>query len=329
MDLKIPTHRFHLRELRTENSTQTLVNDVRAGMLSTPRSLPPKYFYDEVGSQLFDAICKTKEYYPTRTELELLKKYAAKIIDVVNPQTCVELGAGTSEKTEVILSNLNYDSGLRTYISIDVCKEVLIEAAQRLLNSYSNLQITSLVGEYLPCINSVPEHDMPALYTFIGSSIGNFSDNESIKLLSEVSKKMSPNDYLLLGLDRDKDKSVLERAYDDSEGVTAKFNLNVLQVLNNKLGANFNIENYTHQAIYNEDEMQIEMYLISNISQSVEFSLLDESIQLQQGEKILTEISRKYTNSSIQRLLLNSGLTEEHHFEPENRYFSLILAKRA
>ena len=328
MVLHIPTDRFHLQELNTGDSVQALVNDVHTHLLNEPRSLPPKYFYDEKGSKLFNEICKTKEYYPTYTELDLLKNHATEIVDIVRPKTCVELGAGISAKTEIILERLNYNTGFKTYVTIDVCKEMLIHAAQRLLDTFPHLHIKSLIGDYFPCINSTPEIDAPVLYIFIGSSIGNFSEIESIKLLSEVSKKMKPDDYFLLGLDRVKDKHVLERAYDDGEGATANFNLNVLQVLNDNLGANFNLKNFTHQAIYNEIHEQIEMYLISDISQGINFTLLNKEMHLQKDEKILTEISRKYTKSSIKRMLLNSGLIEAFHFEPENQYFSLVLAKR-
>ena len=326
MVLQIPANRFHLKELTSADPMKTLVNDVRAGLLASPRSLPPKYFYNDEGSKLFNEICETKDYYPTRTEFALFNEHADEIINTVQARTYVELGAGASTKTEVLLSKLNIN--LDTYITIDVCQEILVDTANRLLNTHPNLQIKSLIGEYLPALQALPVLEHPALYIFIGSSIGNFTEQESIELLSEVSRKMNSSDYFLLGLDRVKDKSILERAYDDEEGVTAKFNLNVLQVLNDKLGSNFNLNNFLHQAIYNEQNEQIEMYLKSKKSQTIDLSLLNETIRLQKDERILTEISRKYTKTSIQRMLLNSGLKEVLHFEPINQYFSLILAKR-
>ena len=328
MDLPLSMSRFTLQELSSQDSFNTLEKDVRAGLLHPPRSLPPKYFYDEEGSKLFEAICKTDDYYPTRTEHALLVKHVEEIIEITKPKTCIELGAGASTKTELLISSLCEKDYKPTYITIDVCKEVLVESANRLLKRYPSLQVRSVVGEYGPAIISLPHTDEPNLFIFIGSSIGNFTNLHAIELLNEVANKMNANDYFLLGMDRVKDKVILEQAYDDSEGVTAKFNLNVLQVLNNKLGANFNLEQFSHQAIYNEKDQQIEMYLESKQCQKITFSHLDETIELGKDEIILTEISRKYTKSSIQQLLSESRLVEEKHFQPENEFFSLVLAKK-
>lgn len=331
MDLALTSNRFQIQQLSSQDASEALNHDVQEGMFERPRSLPPKYFYDDEGSKIFDAICKTQDYYPTRTESSLLQIHAQEIIDLVKSNTCVELGAGTSTKTEILLSKFCEglgDADYFSYLSIDVCYEVLVESAQRLLAKYKNLKVRSIAGEYVPSIRSVTELNGPTLYAFIGSSIANFTELESIDLLSEVANKMDSSDYFLIGMDRVKDKSILERAYDDSEGVTAKFNLNVLNVLNYKLGANFDLANFTHQAIYNEQKNQIEMYLVSSVSQAVHFPMLDKIIKLEKNEKILTEISRKYTKASIQGLLSRSGLKEVKHFEPKNEYFSLVLAKK-
>ena len=330
MDSPTTNKRFNLKELSSKDTLSMLYQDVRQGLFNHPRSLPPKYFYDEVGSGLFDAICNTQDYYPTRTELALLQKHSKEIIAIANPQTCIELGAGTSAKTEVLLSQMSTSLSVDEikYVSIDVCKEVLVESAQRLLNNYPNLTVHSIVGEYVPAIQALSGFDYPALFAFIGSSIGNFTEQQSIQLLTHVAEKMTSEDFFLIGIDRVKDKQILEQAYDDSEGVTAKFNLNVLTVLNNNLGANFNLNNFSHHAIYNESEQQIEMYLVSDCDQTVNFTNLGESIHFKIDEKILTEISRKYTKASIQQLLEKSGLVEEMHLEPTNEYFSLVLAKQ-
>ncbi len=330
MDTPTLNKRFHLRQLSSQDNLEMLRQDVKLGLIERPRTLPPKYFYDEAGSKLFDLICKTQDYYPTRTELALIQKHANEIVALANSHNCVELGAGTSAKTEVLLSEIStyFNKRKFSYVSIDVCEEVLVETAQRLLSKFENLIIQSIVGEYIPSIQVLPKFDAPVLYTFIGSSIGNFTEQESIKLLSSVAKKMTYDDHFLIGMDRVKDKKVLEQAYDDSEGVTAKFNLNVLTVLNNSLGADFDLENFSHQAVYNEDDEQIEMYLISNSDQQVHFVDLNETLHFEKDEKILTEISRKYSKESIHKLLGKSGLVEVKHYEPDNKYFSLVLAKR-
>jgi len=191
------------------------------------------------------------------------------------------------------------------------------------------LKVHSIVGEYAQAIQAIPEIEHPALYLFIGSSIGNFTQQEAIDLLSKLAQKMQREDFLLFGVDRVKEKAVLENAYDDSEGITAKFNLNVLKVMNAKLGANFAVEKFSHQASYNEEKEQIEMYLVSQEAQKIEFKSLARVLQLQEGEKILTEISRKYTKSSLQYLLAESGLAEHTHFEARKNQYSLVLAKIA
>lgn len=332
ISMTAPTHgnRFQIHQLSAQDSFELLKQDVQDGLFQAPRFLPPKYFYDAEGSALFDQICDTEDYYPTRTESALLKQHADQIIDLAKPKVCIELGAGTSAKTEILLSKLcaQPDTTDFTYFSIDVCYEILVEAAERLLTNHKNLIVKSIAGEYVPAIQAVPHDAGPALFVFIGSSIGNFTEQESSVLLAEVSKKMNPEDYFLIGIDRVKEQSILERAYDDSQGVTAKFNLNVLNVLNYKLGANFNLEQFKHQAIYNEQDTQIEMYLTSDCKQEVEISRMKKTLTFSKDEKILTEISRKYTKASIQSLLEKSGLEEVLHFEPSNEYFSLVLAKR-
>ena len=328
MDLPYFGNRFQLRELANQNSLSVLEKDVREGLLSTPRSLPPKYFYDEYGSKLFEAICNTEDYYPTRAEHSLLKKHGEEIINIIQPKACIELGAGVSTKTELIISKLCEGTKESLYITIDVCKEVLIQSAQRLLENHLTLCVESIVGEYIPALQALPQINSPALYIFIGSSIGNFSHAEAVELLTQVADKMQAGDYFLLGMDRVKDKEVLERAYDDSDGITAKFNLNVLNVLNANLGTKFNLDQFSHQAVYNSKDQQIEMYLISKQNQEITFPTINKTIHLQEDEKILTEISRKYTKSSIQKLLTESGLVEHKHFQPDNNYFSLVMAKR-
>ncbi len=329
MNLHVSKDRFQLTEVSSQELLTSIEEDVRQGLLEPPRSLPPKYFYDEYGSQLFKQICETKEYYPTRTEYELLEKHTQEIISTTNPQTCIELGAGASIKTEILLNEIISQTSESTFISIDVCKEVLIEAAERLLQKFKQLQVQSIAGEYLPAIQSIPNYSSPALFLFIGSSIGNFDEQEAIQLLTALSNKMQNEDYFLIGLDRVKDKSVLEHAYNDKEGITAKFNLNVLNVLNHHLQSNFKLENFSHVALYNEQLQQIEMYLQSKQEQQIDFPALNKSITLNKDEKILTEISRKYTRKSIQHLLNCSGLQELAHFEPENEYYSLVLTKRS
>lgn len=328
MDMDLPRERFRIEALSPQDELQTLKHDVLKGMLCAPRSLPPRYFYDEAGSRLFDAICKTKHYYLTRTESALLERHAGEIVAAVQPRACVELGAGTSVKTEILLSELAAGSRPFTYVPIDVCEEVLIESAARLLYHYPRLRIEALAGEYLGALQALPRLDGPVLFVFIGSSIGNFTEAGAVELLAGVSGIMAPGDAFLLGLDRVKDRKTLEQAYDDDEGITAQFNLNVLQVLNTRLGGNFRLENFSHRAVYQQAREQIEMYLVARQAQQVLLAGLDETLDIAAGETILTEISRKYTRASIRHLLEGSALTEDMHFAPGDEYFSLVLARK-
>ena len=329
MALDLSGDRFRLKTLSSRDVLKALKRDARAGLVHAPRSLPPKYFYDGAGSRLFSEICQTRDYYLTRTELALLQRHADEIIVTARPQTCVELGAGASVKTEVLLSRLASRSASVAYVTIDVCEEVLVESAGRLLRTFPGLRIESLAAEYLAGIEALHGLEKPVLYVFLGSSIGNFTEQEAIELLGRVAEKMAPGDHFLLGLDRVKDRGVLERAYDDAQGVTARFNLNVLKVLNARLGANFRLDGFSHLAVYDDVREQIEMYLVAGCDQEVALPAINETICLREGERILTEISRKYTRSSVRHLLSKSGLCEQAHYVPDNEYFSLVLAKPA
>lgn len=309
------------------NAVPDLIEDVRQCLLKAPYSLPPKYFYDHRGSVLFDQICNTPEYYPTRTESKLLSRYCQHIIDRLNVHHIIELGSGTSRKTRHLFDACQLLNKSPTYWPFDVCEPMLIETAHELMLQYDWLNVKPLEGDYSAGLAHLPKPDGHSLYVFLGSSIGNFSEPEAIRFLQDVRQHMIVGDTLLLGIDRLKDKEVLESAYNDEQGYTAEFNLNVLRVLNNEMGADFDLMKFAHQAIFNEEESQIEMYLHALTDQVINFSALDEELKLQAGEKILTEISRKYSYKGIENLLKQADLETLDHFEPANEYFSLILAR--
>lgn len=304
---------------------RTLAEDVRAGLLEPPRMLPPKYFYDAHGSALFDRICETEEYYPTRTEDALLAQYAGNIIGQVSPRHILELGSGTSRKTRHLLSAFgNQDSAV--YWPFDVCREVLEQTVERLGTDYPWLEINPLWGDYSAGLENLPCPDGGCLYVFLGGTLGNFDELEAIAFLTELSSRMSGDDRLLLGLDRVKPDAVLCAAYDDAEGVTAAFNRNLLSVLNRELDGNFRPEVFDHRAIYNEEKARIEMYLVADGPQEVYLESIDTMLRFEPGETILTEISRKFTLETATRLLYRAGFDVEQHYSPENQYFSLLIA---
>lgn len=303
-----------------------LTEDVRKNLLLPPYSLPPKYFYDHRGSVLFDQICNTPEYYPTRTESKLLNRYCQHIIEQLNLQHIIELGSGTSRKTRYLFDACQLLNHCPVYWPFDVCEPMLTQTAHELMLQYNWLDVQPLEGDYSAGLSHLPKPDGQSLYVFLGSSIGNFTEEEAVHFLKEVRMHMLPGDNLLLGIDRIKDVDVLEAAYNDEQGITAEFNLNVLSVLNAELGANFNQNKFSHQAIFNEDASQIEMYLQAEADQVINFSDINEQLCLCKGEKILTEISRKYSLTGIKDLLQQAGLEIKSHFEPDNEYFSLIVA---
>jgi L-histidine N-alpha-methyltransferase len=304
-----------------------LIEDVRAGLLSPPRYLPPKYFYDDRGSSLFDLICETPEYYPTRMEDSLLSRYGQDIISRARPGRILELGSGTSRKTRRLLDACEQLAHTCIYTPYDVCEPALEQAATELLSAYPWLEITPLAGDYHAGLGNLPAVEGTTLFVFLGSTIGNFSDAEANAFINEIRQCMQPGDFFLLGADRVKNNAVLHAAYNDLGGLTAAFNLNVLSVLNRELQADFRLDNFAHEAVFNTQFSRIEMYLVSSVQQSIRLGTLAETIVLEPGDRILTEISRKFLYEEVEKLLADSGLTVINHFEPDNGYFSLVLAQ--
>ncbi len=304
-----------------------VAEDVRIGLLEPPRFLPPKYFYDATGSDLFSRICKTPEYYPTRTEDQLLARHSVQIISEVLPEQILELGSGSSQKTRRLFNACETVDHSCSYAPFDVCADILEQTASNLQIEYDWLDVLPLQGDYHAGLGNLPDFNGRRLFVFLGSTIGNFNPEEASEFLSEINSTMSSGDYLLLGADRVKDNQVLNAAYNDNAGITAEFNLNLLQVLNRELDANFYCENFRHVAFFNEKLSRIEMRLVSIKNHTVELSKLEETISFEMDDEILTEISHKYTFESAENLFAGSEFDICRHFEPDNRFFSLILAR--
>ena len=296
------------------------------GLLQPPRTLPPKYFYDVRGSQLFEQITTTPEYYPTRTEDKLLANHGKDIIEITKPDQILELGSGSSQKTRHLFDACSSINHTCEYTPFDVCEPMLEETTEKLQSDYDWLTVKPLLGDYHAGLGNLPDIDGTRLYIFLGSTIGNFTPEETDIFLYEIRQCMKPGDYFLLGADRIKEKLVLDAAYNDALGITAEFNLNVLNVLNRELNANFKLDGFEHGAFYNESLNRIEMRLISNKNQVVSFQLLDEQIIIEAGEEILTELSYKYTFAELEAMFDQCGLRRIRHYEPDNRHFSLVLA---
>lgn len=302
-----------------------MLRDVREGLSARPRQLPPKYFYDERGSQLFDEITRLPEYYPTRAERLLLGHCAAKIIDIARPATLVELGAGSSDKTRLLLEEmLRRTPASATYIPVDVSADFLARSAVQLRAEYPLLQTLPVAADFSTHF-TLPPHPSPALHAFLGSTIGNFTPDIAVDLVSAVRNRMSPADFFLLGVDLRKDPEMIEQAYNDSQGVTARFNKNMLNVINTRLGADFDTSMFDHNAVYNAVEHRIEMRLISRGEQEVSIPEIGR-VKFGDGESIVTELSYKYDRDLATELLTRSGLRLREWFTDETQLFALVLA---
>jgi len=313
-------------EFEPTRAIRSLSEDVENSMLNAPRSLPAKYFYDERGSFLFDKICDSPEYYPTRTESALLREVAKDVINTSRPDYILELGSGTSRKTRHLFDACSSCQCFPEYTAVDVCNEILVESKNALEKEYGWLKVNTIVGDYTGGLGNLPKSHATNLFVFLGGTIGNFSPTEANIFLSEIRDVMTPQDLLLIGADRVKEPDVLHAAYNDDEGVTAEFNLNLLEVLNRELDADFNVSKFEHYAYYNPLLSQIEMHLVSMREQKIRMKNLDKEVHLLEGDHILTEISRKFTRVELENLLIGAGFKIEKHYEAEEMKFSLVLA---
>ncbi len=306
-----------------------LDSDARWGLSRNPKRLPAKYFYDRRGSLLFERICATPEYYPTRTESALLARHARGILDQVAPGTLVEIGSGSSVKTNHFFVACERAGRYVRYQPFDVCDEALRAAAARLKRRYSWLEMELLVGDYAVDLPALPHSSGPRLFLFLGGTIGNLSHDEAVTFLTALRATMHAEDYLLLGFDRIKDKRILDAAYNDAHGYTAQFNMNLLRVLNTRLGADFDERRFMHVAFFNEHKGQVEMHLRARSMHTVTLARIGLVASFARDETILTEISRKFTPEGMRALLETAGFGWCRHEESDNGYFSLVLAAPA
>ncbi|MDA8389573.1 MAG: L-histidine N(alpha)-methyltransferase [Gammaproteobacteria bacterium] len=315
--------------LSAARASADLEQDAIAGFAARPKSLPPKYFYDAEGSMLFEQICATPEYYPTRAEEGLLACYGRDIIGAVWPRVIVELGSGSSQKTRRLFDACEALRLPVLYQPLDVCSEALRRAAGHLADCYPWLQIDALIGDYVADLGMIPPVEGPRLFVFLGGTLGNFTDEEAMDFLSRLRAGMCPDDCLLVGFDRVKDAAVLDAAYNDAGGLTAAFNLNVLKVLNRHLDADFNRDDFRHRAFFSRHKRRIEMHLVARRAQQAHLRRIGLTVDFAAGESILTEISRKFTRDDIDGLLGRAGFAAVRHDETQNGYYSLVLAAPA
>ena len=308
---------------------KTFAEEIALSLKHEPKVISPKYFYDNIGSELFDRICRLPEYYPYNCESSILKKIAKNLIPhLTSDVRLVELGSGSSTKTRLLINALLKSQEHVEYFPIDI-SDVLVQSAKKLCNDYKTLQVTGIIDTYENGLDFIEHYDdKPNLITFLGSSFGNFNKDDGNNFLKKIHDLMKSTDYFLVGLDMEKDSDILFKAYNDTKGLTAKFNLNVLERINTELDADFKISKFAHKAYYNESKGRIEMYLRSLSDQTVTIPKADISIQLSENELIHTENSHKFTMSQIDSMFEEVGLDIVQIWFDTKKYFGLILAKK-
>ena len=308
-----------------EERRQLLVRDTVEGLTRTQKRIPPVWFYDEVGSRLFDEITRLPEYYPTRCERSILERHSRDIAEVARADTLVEIGSGTSEKTHLLLEAMAAVGTLRRIVLVDISRDVLIEAARTLEKAY-DVDVTAVVGDFRLHLQELP-HDGRELWAFLGSTIGNLEPAERSDLLRDFRTSMGPDDLLLLGTDLVKDPRRLVEAYDDRDGVTAEFNKNVLLVLDRELHADFDPELFEHRALWNPEQRWIEMRLRARRAHTVTIKGIGLTVSFNRGEEILTEISAKFSPEGVVEELAGADLDAHAIYQDDNGDFQLTLAR--
>ncbi|WP_435022344.1 L-histidine N(alpha)-methyltransferase [Tundrisphaera sp. TA3] len=306
-----------------DESPAVFAQAVRDGLGADPKTLPCRYFYDAEGSRLFEEICDLPEYYPTRTEDQILRDHADAMVDGwMRDPVMIELGSGSSTKTRrLIAASLRAYGGLH-YVPIDVSASILEDSARSLVADFPALEVTGFVANYRDALDTVFDRfSGPKLVVFLGSSLGNYESDEAVDLLSLIARGMDPSDRLLLGTDLDKDPAILEAAYDDARGVTARFNLNLLERINRELGGRFDPGQFEHRAIYRADRGRVEMHLVSRKDQVIPIEEAGISVRLAAGESIHTESSHKYSEGLLQDLARRAGFEEEAAWTDRRGWF--------
>jgi L-histidine N-alpha-methyltransferase len=311
--------------LAPDATRRALESDVRAGLGSAPKSLPPKWFYDDRGSELFDEITRLPEYYPTRTERAILVAHALDVAELTKADTLVELGSGTSEKTRLLLDALRDAGTLERFVPFDVSEQTLRDAAAAVADEYAGVRVHAVVGDFEHHLGELPGGGT-RLVAFLGSTIGNLAPEPRARFLADLATTLVPGDALLLGTDLVKDRGRLIAAYDDAAGVTAAFNRNVLAVLDRELDADFDPDRFEHVAVWNADEEWIEMRLRSRQAHTVHLRALDLEITFAPGEELRTEISSKFRRERVESELVAAGFDLAEWWTDPADDFALSLA---
>ena len=324
------TPEIQIDSFLSETDERTLAYDVLDGLTRPFKEIPPKHFYDARGSELFERICELPEYYPTRTEREILLARADEIVQRTGAGELVELGSGSAEKARILLEAMSSAGTLRRYVPLDVSESALEAAAIELVDEFEELSVHGVIGDFERHLDRVPrtQPGTPRIVALLGGTIGNFPPGTRRRMLREIGKLLGPSDRFLLGTDLVKDPRVLEAAYDDSQGVTAEFNRNVLRVINLELDADFWPEAFEHVAFYDRAHEWVEMRLRAVRPCTVLVAGLGLRVEFAAGEEVRTEISAKFTRARVEADLQAAGLGLECWYPDSDRLFAVSLARR-
>ena len=310
-----------------EGSERRLAEDVLDGLTRPFKELPPKHFYDSRGCELFERICELPEYYPTRTELEILRTQAQAIVRRARPVELVELGSGATTKARLLLDAMASQETLHRYVPMDVSERMVRAAAAELVDDYPGLSVHGVIGDFERHLDRIPPPDGgPRLVALLGGTIGNFPPGSRRRLLREVAGLLGPRDHLLMGTDLVKDPAILEAAYDDSAGVTAEFNRNILRVVNRDLDADFDPGGFDHVAFFDHRREWIEMRLRAREACAVRVAALDLEVEFEPGEELRTEISAKFTRDRVEADYRAAGLRLRGWYPDPQQLFAVSLA---
>jgi L-histidine N-alpha-methyltransferase len=299
----------------------------------SPRSIPPKYFYDDQGSRLFDAICELPEYYLTRAERALLERHADGIVEHARATALVEIGSGMARKTGLLVRSLCARAASPRYVPFDIAPAAIEASARALIAEHPRLLVRGVVGDFAQDLGRIelgaPASAGPRLFAFLGSTIGNLDEKEAPALLRSIAERMNGSDRFLLGVDLVKDVRLLHAAYNDERGVTAAFNKNILRAISRDLDGDFDVDAFEHRAFYDERRERIEMHLVATRRQPVTLRAIDLRFEVVAGEAIRTEISRKFTRTSVEQTLSGGGMKLETWLTGNDGAFALAVAARA
>ncbi|WP_433610935.1 L-histidine N(alpha)-methyltransferase [Prescottella agglutinans] len=322
--MSAPTLEVHIAP---EQLTAALRADAARGLTSSPKWLPPKWFYDARGSELFERITRLPEYYPTRTERALLEAHAREISDIAVPEILVELGSGSSEKTRLLLEELGARGSLERYVPQDVSESALRDATRRIAKEFPEIGVHGVVGDFTESLHHLPGGGR-RMIAFLGGTLGNLVPDERRAFLAGIADVLEAGEHLLLGVALVTDPAVLVPAYDDADGVTAQFDLNVLSVLNKQLGADFDLDRFRHVAVWDSGNEWIEMRLEATSEMTVRIPDLGLTVPFDSGEQMRTEISAKFREDGIRRELAAAGFDDVQTWTDADDRFALVCARR-